>query len=346
MPSSSADRIGLLCRAGHSAKRLRELVLVEIRARIPFTGHVFALTDPVTAVATAPLADVPGLDLALLPDLIRARYLTELNRWDTVRGTGAHSLLGATDGDPQRSLLWRTAQRDLGVSDSATVTFADRFGCWGFLELLRYTESPFTTTELGVLSTLTMPLTAGLRRTVGATFVESDSRLAPLGPAVVLLDDTLRVRSRTAAAADSLLRLLPPDEPIPPVPASVYNAGAALLAAEAAVPLGPATSRVHLGGNRWLTVKADRIGPDIAVTLEPSTATERLDLFARAHALSARESQVLTLLATGLDSRELAAELFLSEHTINDHVKAVLAKSGTRTRQRLLTRVLGVGRDR
>ncbi|MEV6659808.1 helix-turn-helix transcriptional regulator [Nocardia fluminea] len=346
MPSSSADRIGLLCRAGHSAKRLRELVLVEIRARIPFIGHVFALTDPVTAVATAPLADVPGLDLALLPDLIRARYLTELNRWDTVRGTGAHSLLGATDGDPQRSLLWRTAQRDLGVSDSATVTFADRYGCWGFLELLRYTESPFTTTELGVLSTLTTPLTAGLRRTVGATFVESDSRLAPLGPAVVLLDDTLRVRSRTAAAAESLLRLLPPDEPIPPVPASVYNAGAALLAAEAAVPLGPATSRVHLGGNRWLTVKADRIGPDIAVTLEPSTAAERLDLFARAHALSARESQVLTLLATGLDSRELAAELFLSEHTINDHVKAVLAKSGTRTRQRLLTRVLGVGRDR
>ncbi|MFJ2668501.1 helix-turn-helix transcriptional regulator [Nocardia fluminea] len=73
------------------------------------------------------------------------------------------------------------------------------------------------------------------------------------------------------------------------------------------------------------------------MTLEPSTATERLDLFARAHAPSARESQVLSLLATGLDSRELATELFLSEHTINDHVKAVLAKSDTRTRQRLLT---------
>ncbi|MEU4651054.1 LuxR C-terminal-related transcriptional regulator [Nocardia fluminea] len=57
-------------------------------------------------------------------------------------------------------------------------------------------------------------------------------------------------------------------------------------------------------------------------------------------------SQGLTLLATGLDSRELATKLFLSEHTINDHVKAVLAKSGTRTRRRLLTRVLGVGRDR
>ncbi|MFD3704836.1 response regulator transcription factor [Nocardia sp. NPDC058658] len=343
MPSTVADRIGRVCQTAHSAKRLRELVLAEIRATIPFTGHVFALTDPVTAVATAPLADVPGLDFGLLPDLIRARYLTPLNRWDTVRGTGAHSLLVATEGTPDRSLLWRTAQRDLGITDSAIVTFADRYGSWGFLELLRYTESPFTTGELDALGTLTTTVTAGLRRAVGATFVESDAQLPALGPAVVLLDNTLRVRSQTAAAADSLLRLLPPEEPIPPVPASVYNVAATLLAAEAGTPLGPATSRIHLGGNRWLTVKADRLGPDIAVALEPSTAIERLDLFARAHALSTRESQVLTLLATGLDSHELAAELFLSEHTINDHVKAILAKSGTRTRQRLLSRVLGVG---
>ncbi|MEV0064386.1 helix-turn-helix transcriptional regulator [Nocardia sp. NPDC050718] len=343
MPSALADRVSRLCRADHSAKRLRELVLAEIRLSMPFTGHVFALTDPVTAVATAPLADVPGLDLAHLPDLIRARYLTPLNRWDTLRGTGAHSLLEATGGEPDRSLLWRTAQRALGVTDSATVTFADRYGCWGFLELLRVDESPFTRSELAALTALTPAMSTALRATVGAGFVESDAQLPPLGPAVVLLDDDLRVRSQTAAAAASLLRLLPPDEPVPPVPASVYNAGAALLAAEAGTPIGPASARIHLGGNRWLTVKADRLGDhDIAVALEPSTAAERLDLFTRAHGLSTRESQVLALLATGLDSRELAAELVLSEHTVNDHVKAILAKSATRTRQRLLTRVLGV----
>ncbi|WP_280347129.1 helix-turn-helix transcriptional regulator [Nocardia neocaledoniensis] len=343
MPSALADRVSRMARADHSAKRLRELVLAEIRLSMPFSGHVFALTDPVTAVATAPLADVPGLDMSGLPELIRARYLTSLNRWDTVRGTGAHSLLGATEGDPDRSLLWRTAQRTLGITDSATLTFADRYGCWGFLELLRVDQSPFTRAELTELTALTASVTVALRRAVSATFVEPDAQLPPLGPAVVLLDGALRVRSQTAAAAAALLRLLPPDEPVPPVPASVYNAGAALLAAEAGVPIGPATSRIHLGGNRWITVKADRIGDhDIAVALEPSTATERLDLFARAHGLSLRESQVLTLLATGLDSHELAAELVLSEHTVNDHVKAVLAKSSTRTRQRLLSRVLGI----
>jgi hypothetical protein len=33
----------------------------------------------------------------------------------------------------------------------------------------------------------------------------------------------------------------------------------------------------------------------------------------------------------------------LSEHTVNDHVKAVLEKSGARTRQVLLSRSLGAG---
>jgi DNA-binding CsgD family transcriptional regulator len=37
----------------------------------------------------------------------------------------------------------------------------------------------------------------------------------------------------------------------------------------------------------------------------------------------------------------MANELVISEHTINDHVKAVLAKTGTRTRQHLLARATG-----
>jgi DNA-binding CsgD family transcriptional regulator len=68
-----------------------------------------------------------------------------------------------------------------------------------------------------------------------------------------------------------------------------------------------------------------------------------MDLFARAHGFSARESEVLTLLGVGLDSREIAAQLFLSEHTVNDHVKAALAKAGARTRQVMLVRAIGAG---
>jgi DNA-binding CsgD family transcriptional regulator len=64
---------------------------------------------------------------------------------------------------------------------------------------------------------------------------------------------------------------------------------------------------------------------------------------ARTHGLSARESDVLGLLTSGLDTKQIATRLFLSEHTASDHVKALLAKTGARTRQVLLARVLGTG---
>jgi DNA-binding CsgD family transcriptional regulator len=176
---------------------------------------------------------------------------------------------------------------------------------------------------------------------VARTFADADARQEPIGPAVVLLGPDLRVRRQTEAAADALLRLNPPDEPMPPIPAAAYNIAAALVAEEHGVPLGPAWARMQLGGGRWVTARASRLGEDIAVSIEPSTPAERMDVYARAYGLSERESQVLSLLGSGLDTKQIAARLVVSEHTAADHVKAILAKTGARTRQALLARAAG-----
>ena len=46
-------------------------------------------------------------------------------------------------------------------------------------------------------------------------------------------------------------------------------------------------------------------------------------------------------LTTGADSRTMARSLVLSEHTVNDHVRAVLAKCDAPTRAVLVSRIAG-----
>ncbi|WP_230990315.1 helix-turn-helix domain-containing protein [Rhodococcus oxybenzonivorans] len=234
--------------------------------------------------------------------------------------------------------------------DVAAVVFWDRFGCWAWLDLWRYGPAvPFTRADGAFLAALTAPVTEGLRRAQARTFV-ADSAPTPIGgPAVVMLSPDLQVRLQTSAATEALYRLNPPDDPIPTVPAAAYNVAAALVAEEQKVPVGPPWSRVHLGFGRWVTLRAARISPtgagegDIAVSIEASTPMERLEVFALAHGVTPRERQVLEQLAMGADSHTVAARLVVSEHTVNDHVKSLLAKTGSTGRNALLTRVAGTG---
>ncbi len=340
MTGDLLERVERVCAMPQSSRALCERFLALVRTRIHFEGHVFALTDPVTKVATSPHACVPMLPWSRLPELIRWRYLTVVNRPDTLRDGVASSLLTATK-SPSESLMWQHVQRELGVVDTATAAFGDRYGAWGFLELWR-TRTPFTRDELALLTSMSPLVTAGLRSALARTFADTGN-VPTTGPAVVVLGPDLQVRQQTEGAAEALLQLLPPDEPIAPIPAAAYNIGAALTAREDGAWAGDPWARVHLGGNRWVTVKASRLGDDIAVSIEPSTPAERLDLVSRTHGLSGRESAVLSLLTAGLDTRHIAARLFVSEHTAGDHVKALLGKTGARTRQVLLARVLGTG---
>lgn len=134
------ERIMRICHSDADARALRLDVLAVIRRLVGFDAYAWLLTDPETSVGSSPLADVPCLPV--LPQLIRLKYLTTLNRW-TGLPCGAASLSKTAGGDLSRSLMWRELLRDYQVSDIASATFRDRFGCWGFLDLWRIQAPPF-----------------------------------------------------------------------------------------------------------------------------------------------------------------------------------------------------------
>jgi DNA-binding CsgD family transcriptional regulator len=158
----------------------------------------------------------------------------------------------------------------------------------------------------------------------------------------------LALRGQTPETHEYPRVLVPPAPHSPPIPASAFNVAAQLLAVEARIDANPPRARVHLSDGLWLTVRAARIGAaqdaerrDIAVTIEQAPPAERLAVFGRAFALSARETELLGHLASGTDTGEVARRMFLSEFTVQDHLKSIFRKTDTHSRRALLSRALG-----
>lgn len=330
------DRVGRLCATATDATELRSGVLDELRRAIVFDAYAFVLTDPETEVGVQPLADVPLV--SDLPRLVRLKYRTTVNRWTTLSAPAAL----ASGGDPARSQLWRELLSGYGVTDVLSACFRDQFGCWAFLDLWRC-GGVFSVAEVELLAVTASPLATALRRCQAGTFLPGatmDGRR--VDPVVLLLAPDLSVAGQTATTAAYLRTLVPPPEGAAPIPAGAYNVAAQLLAQEAGADSHPPTARVHLTAGLWLTLRAGRIDAGtIAVSIEEATPAERIAVFAPAFALTPRETELLQRLSGGADTRELARTMIVSEHTVQDHLKSVFAKTSVRTRRALLARALG-----
>jgi len=64
-------------------------------------------------------------------------------------------------------------------------------------------------------------------------------------------------------------------------------------------------------------------------------------VFAGSFKIRPRETELLHHLASGAGTRDVARQMFVSEHTVQDHLKSIFDKSTARSRRALLARALG-----
>lgn len=270
------------------------------------------------------------------------------------------SALNRRDPSPK----WQEVLGPAGVGDLLDVYLVAGGARWGHIALYRAADcGMFTAEERSFIAELAPSLTAHHRRSLRIALAQ-DGLDEIEEPGTLVLDSELRPLAVTPEAQRWLSEIAPARTGSGPavathlLPAPVYAVAARAHALAALGETGDraasrlARVRVFSPTGRWLILRAALLSSapfssvppaSIAVTIEPARPSEIAPLLMQAWGLTSREREVASGVLEGLATREIAAELFISHHTVRDHVRAAFDKVGVRSRQQLIE-ALATGR--
>jgi DNA-binding CsgD family transcriptional regulator len=320
--------------------------ITRLQRIIGFDRWCWVLADPDTLV---PLRGVAEHDYGPgLPRVLELEYSGDFAAMDAVarRTEPIASLSAETGGDLPRSLRWDEVLRHVGIGDEAVVACRDASGCWGWIKAYRDSgDRCFDDTELDLVASVVSALALMTRRRAAETTGRGVHEPTP--PGVIVLDSHLTPISRTASAS-AWIDALPGAslfEAWGMLPVEVYPL--ATLARSGKAPAGTHALERAVDG-RWVMIEAAPLEGEgegqMVVTLRGAGPAETFDLLCRAYRLTRRERDVVGAVLGGLDTRAVTERLFISRHTVQDHLKSVFEKTDVRSRRELLA-TFNVSRD-
>jgi DNA-binding CsgD family transcriptional regulator len=257
---------------------------------------------------------------------------------------GVQTLHEATGGDPSASPRWQ-ANIELGADQELIAALRTRSGeVWGAIGLYREPDEPlFARDEISFVRSVSPLLAEGARRVllVGEATDPEESE----SPGLVVLDARLIVES-TTPGVERWLADLPGgawDRRILP-PAITAVAARALASLEAPFSTAElAVARVRSRSGTWVVLHGATLITDstqrIAVIVEPARGARVSTLLMSAYGLTERERDVTRAVLQGASTTEIADQLVVSAHTVQQHLKSIFDKTGVRSRRELVSKV-------
>ncbi|MEJ1191927.1 helix-turn-helix transcriptional regulator [Pseudarthrobacter sp. CCNWLW207] len=224
----------------------------------------------------------------------------------------------------------------LGLDHELRAAFRVDDACWGVGSLFRESGHDFTDREVEFLDAVTATLAAATRIAVRAAH---QARPAAVGPVIVLAGPHGELQAATPAATSWLA------EVEDAAPGRFSMTLYAAVARARAAPSGTAWARMRDAGGTWVVLQASRLimGDDpeqMVVTVEPATTHDLVSLLLAAYGATARERDVCVEVLSGSTTADIARHLFISPHTVHDHLKALFGKVGVGSRGELVAKLL------
>jgi DNA-binding CsgD family transcriptional regulator len=336
-----------LCYRGLGVAELERQLLVSLRRLMSVDAAFVATADPDTLLLTGAFAEDP-LGAATDQFLANEYGAADVNNFTSLAISPTHvaTLDQATSGSRAESLRSRDIMGPLGLGDELRAALVTGSRCWGYLCLHRE-DRPlgFTSSEVAVVARLGPHIAHGMRQAVLVR--QGREHGGPVGPGVIMLEEDGTVVAMTAEAQHMLSLLDENPTTARPLPVAIYSVVSQLGAIERRPSTSPThpSARVQTVDGRWVRVHASRLGEPasqnrIVVVIELIDGAATVPLILSAYGLSPREAEVAALVLRGASTRTIVDTLHISQHTVQDHLKAVFDKTGVRSRPALIGQLL------
>jgi DNA-binding CsgD family transcriptional regulator len=331
--------IGRICRAAEDPVALYRAAAEPLAVAVPFDRWCGLVLDPATLLVTGGYHD-DGLPPDRLPRLLEIEcHDGDVNRIPALARTisGVNTIDRATRGEPDRSERYLNVLQPSGLGRELRAVLRDRKRTWGSLVLLRASAAPdFSDADLRTIAGIATDLGRAVRRCL--LFSELQHHDSPAGPGIATMHVGAEVvpelvsgsaRRWFAEIADGRL----PGTDIPYVVAT--------LATRAHLhPETPARTRLRIRSGSWLTLHAEALADErVSVVVEPTHPFELAEVICAAYGLTNREREIARLAVSGYSNAEIATTLWLSQWTVQDHLKKVFDKLDVHSRSQLVARL-------
>jgi DNA-binding CsgD family transcriptional regulator len=325
------DAVAKLASAAVDPAEFFSEIATRLRRVVPYDASGWMTLDPDTLLPSG------ALETQKPAELVRALWRNELQVPDAHKLTvlaarpapvaALSQLSPAAAADSERLQVILSPR---GIGDEMRVMLRAGGSTWGHFALYRESGSRvFDADELDRVADLAVQVGEGLRRSLSRR--PAPEAVDALAPGVVAFDGVGSITSATSEAS-RLMSLMPGD-----ATTMLYA-----VAAKASQSDG-AKARIRLLDGQWLLAHGGRMhgapadSAQVTVTLTPAPRSDVMSILLRLHGLSAREREVAELLMTATATDAIAERLYISPHTLHDHVKSIFAKLGAKSRAELMT---------
>lgn len=307
-----------------------------------YTWPCYFTLDPASLLITSHynpfMPELPRESLA------REYYQDDVNKMSDVArsDSGLSTIHDATGGDPSGSPRWQANMAMGGDQELVAALRTRGGGVWGAVSLYREPDQPlFDAADKRFMRAAAVHLAEGARRAL--LFGEATDPEGPQAPGLLVLTADWKIESSTPGTEGWLAEL--PDSDGHRLPTAVLTvAGQAIRSAEQGDRPGEvAMARVLARSGRWVVLHGAALvsGAErrVAVIVEPAHPARITSLLMSAYELTERERDVTRLVLQGASTGDIAKELVVSPHTVQQHLKSVFDKTGVRSRRDLVGKV-------